>query len=81
MDKLAEMLGEQAFRDGLREYLNTFGYSNASWDDLVDILNKRTDTDLREWSDAWIKEPGIPEYSGRVADGTLEICQNDPSGS
>ena len=80
MDKLAEMLGEQAFRDGLREYLRTYGYSNASWDELVDILDKHTETDLKEWSDAWIKEPGMPEYSGKVTDGILEIAQTDPLG-
>lgn len=80
MDKLAEMLGEQAFRDGLREYLKTYGYSNASWDNLMDILDSHTETDLREWSDVWIKEPGMPEYSGKVKDGTLEICQRDPFG-
>ena len=80
MDKLAEMLGEQAFRDGLREYLKTYGYSNASWDDLVAILDRHAETDLREWSDVWIKESGMPVYSGNVTDGTLEICQTDPFG-
>ncbi|MCQ2165902.1 MAG: M1 family aminopeptidase [Bacteroidales bacterium] len=80
MNKLADMLGEQAFRDGLREYLRAYGYSNASWDDLVDILNRHTEADLREWSDAWIKEPGMPEYSGKAADGKLEVNQSDPLG-
>ena len=80
MDKMAEMLGEQVFRDGLREYLKTYGYSNASWDDLVDILDKHTETDLKKWSDVWIKEPGMPEYSGEVKDGILEIAQSDPFG-
>ena len=77
MDKLAEMLGEQAFCEGLREYLRIYGYSNASWDDLVDILDRYTETDLREWSDAWIKELGMPVYSGKACDGTIEICQSD----
>ena len=80
IDKLAEMIGGQAFRDGLREYLTTYGYSNASWDDLVDILDKHTEIDLREWSDAWIKEPGMPEYSGRLISGQLEVSQSDPLG-
>lgn len=78
MDKLAEMLGEPVFRDGLREYLKTYGYSNASWDNLVDILDSHTEINLKEWSDAWIKEPGMPEYSGGVADGKLEVNQSDP---
>lgn len=80
IDKLAEMLGEQVFRDGLTEYLKTYGYSNASWDELVGILDKNTEIDLRKWSDAWIKEPGMPEYSGKVTDGKLEVSQSDPLG-
>ncbi len=80
MDKLSEMLGESNFRDGLREYLREFGYSNASWDDLVKILDRRTETDLEHWSEVWIKEPGMPRYRGKVTDGHLEVIQDDSSG-
>lgn len=80
MDKLSEMLGEQTFRDGLREYLQKFGYSNASWDDLVGILDRRTETDLEHWSEVWIKESGMPKYAGKVIDGELNVIQEDPSG-
>lgn len=77
MDKLAAMLGDRNFQEGLREYLKKFGYSNASWDELIEILDNRTDTDLKEWSEVWIKEAGMPAYSGIVKDGNLEICQSD----
>lgn len=80
MDKLAEMLGEQVFRDGLREYLKTYGYSNASWNELIDILDRHTEINLKEWSDVWIKEPGMPEYSAKIVDGELMISQTDPFG-
>lgn len=78
MDKLAVMLGPDDFRDGIREYLTDFGYSNASWDELVEILDRRTETDLVEWSRVWIKEAGMPEYSGKVEDGLLTVVQEDP---
>ena len=80
MDKLANMLGEQAFRDGLREYLKAYGYSNASWNELIDILDSHTEINLKEWSDVWIKEPGMPEYSAKIVDGELMISQTDPFG-
>ena len=80
MDKLANMLGEQAFQDGLREYLKTYGYSNASWNELIDILDSHTEINLKEWSDVWIKEPGMPEYSAKIVDGELMISQTDPFG-
>lgn len=63
MDKLAEMTGPEKFRNGMREYLRRFGYSNATWDELVEILDRYSEADLERWSDTWIKEPGMPEYS------------------
>ncbi len=63
MDMMADMLGPEEFRNGMREYLRRFGYSNADWDDLVGILDRHTETDLKEWSDVWIKDAGMPEYS------------------
>ena len=80
MDKLAIMLGEKPFREGMREYLKEYGYANATWDDLVEILDSRTDVDLKEWSEVWIKEAGMPAYCGKVTDGELTVEQQDPLG-
>lgn len=80
MDKMAEMIGWDNFREGIREYLTRFGYANATWDDLVDILDRYTGEDLKEWSRVWIKEAGMPVYSGKVVDGNLEVTMEDPLG-
>ena len=60
MRHLERLVGEERFRDGLREYLRTFRYGNATWPDLIDILDRRTGTDLRSWSAVWVEEPGRP---------------------
>ena len=60
MRHLERLVGEERFRDGLREYLRTFAYGNATWPDLIDILDRRTGTDLRSWSAVWVDEPGRP---------------------
>ena len=39
MRQLERMLGEQEFRNGLRDYLKTFAFSNATWLDLIKILD------------------------------------------
>ena len=67
MDALARKMGPEAFREGLREYLRTYAYSNADWDDLVAILDRKAGFDVKAWSDRWIKEAGMPEacFSGR----------------
>ena len=59
-------MGPVAFRDGLRAYLNHFAYGNATWDDLVAILDARTDHDLRSWSNVWVKQPGMPVFALRA---------------
>ena len=46
MRKLAAMMGEDAFKAGIREYLAEFKYGNATWEDLVAILSKHTDEDV-----------------------------------
>jgi len=37
MRQLEMVMGEQRFRDGLREYLKTYAFRNATWLDLVRI--------------------------------------------
>jgi aminopeptidase N len=53
-------MGETGFRDGLRDYLKKYALGNATWADLIDILDRRTATDLKEWSRIWVEEPGRP---------------------
>lgn len=61
MDYLAKKMGQEAFRRGLQTYLATYAYGNASWDDLVAILDREADFDVAAWSNTWIKEAGMPE--------------------
>ena len=61
MDYLAKKMGSEPFRRGLQQYLRQFAYGNATWDDLVAILDREADFDVAAWSRAWVKEPGMPE--------------------
>ncbi|MBT28690.1 MAG: hypothetical protein CMO01_03435 [Thalassobius sp.] len=63
MNQLEKIVGEEDFREGLREYLTTYSYSNANWDDLIKILESKTETNLVEWSDNWVKQAGMPQIS------------------
>ena len=42
MRQLEQMLGADELRDGLREYLARFAFSNATWTDLIAILDRRS---------------------------------------
>ncbi len=86
MRHLERLVGEARFRDGLREYLRAFRYGNATWPDLIDILDRRTETDLRSWSAVWVEEPGRPTitvrrgFGGDAPAGRLTVAQSDPAG-
>ena len=60
MRQLERLLGEDVFRDGMREYLTTYSFGNATWTDLIALLDKRTPDDLAAWSHAWVQERGRP---------------------
>ena len=85
MRQLESLVGEERFQAGLREYLDRYAFANASWSDLIDILDATTDDDLGAWSEVWVNTPGRPvlqtqsEPSGRDAGHVL--LQNDPAGS
>ncbi len=86
MRQLERLVGEERFRDGLREYLRAFQYGNATWPELIDILDRRTAIDLRSWSGVWVEEPGRPTVTVRRGDGDTDpggrimLAQSDPSG-
>jgi hypothetical protein len=42
MRQLETIMGADAFRDGLREYLTRHRFGNASWPDLIAVLDART---------------------------------------
>ena len=66
MRQLETMIGQTNMRNGLQEYLTRFSYDNAVWDDLIDILDRDTEIDLRQWSEAWVKEPGTPVVGSKM---------------
>ena len=83
MRQLERLVGEDSFRDGLREYLRKYSFGNATWSDLIGILDRRTPVDLNAWSRAWVEEAGRPTITTDVTtDGktltSLAFVQTDP---
>jgi aminopeptidase N len=85
MRHLEALLGADNFRDGLREYLEAHAFGNATWPDLITVLDRRTPVDLQQWSHAWVNQPGRPiiethltTSGGRIA--RLAFVQRDSWG-
>jgi aminopeptidase N len=84
MRQLEMVVGEQRFRDGVREYLKKYAFGNATWLDLIRILDAKTPDNLAAWSRAWVEERGRPEVTTtlRLAKNNtiqrLTLTMNDP---
>ena len=81
MRMMEELLGVQAFQRGLQKYLERYAYSNATWDQLIDVLNDEyPGKNLLAFSDVWVREKGMPIIHTTWQDGKLIVRQTDPYG-
>ncbi len=86
MRQLETLMGEQPFRQGLRDYLAQHRYGNATWPDLVAALNRSSKENLQEWSRVWVEESGRPlvkiepdvDSEGHLT--AIRVIQADPAG-
>ncbi|MQA91213.1 MAG: hypothetical protein GEU90_13435 [Gemmatimonas sp.] len=60
MRQLERLLGEGRFQEGMRRYLERFAFANASWPELIEILDPLAEIDLAAWSRVWVELPGRP---------------------
>src|SRR5207244_11763669 len=58
MRQLERLIGADRLQSGLRSYLKQFQFGNATWLDLVRILNEPSDVGETAWSRAWVEEAG-----------------------
>jgi aminopeptidase N len=77
MLKLVEIIGKEKFREGIQVYLKKFAYGNATWDDLIAILDSLTDKDLIAFSNAWVKEKGMSTITTEIHGNTVTFVQSD----
>lgn len=86
MRKLVDLMGEEAFQRGIRRYMKEFAFGNATWEELVDILDSETDADLKAFCDVWVNQKGMPTISLRLnedsdlANEQVVVDESDPLG-
>lgn len=73
---LEQYLGAEAFRDGVRHYLQRHSYSNTETHDLWDALTESTGEPARDVMDSWIFQGGHPVVTaGAAPDGAITLSQ------
>lgn len=80
MRQLETIIGENQFREGMREYLKKYSFGNATWLDLVTILEARNPGKVAKWSRAWVELRGRPEITTTVRPDSVTLSQKDPMG-
>lgn len=78
MAALVDRIGTEAFRKGLQLYLKTYANANATWDDLIAILDELSPEDLKSWSHSWVNEKGRPSIKAEINGTNLIVTQTDP---
>ncbi|TGD74850.1 peptidase M1 [Mangrovimicrobium sediminis] len=80
MRQLEDILGAEALRDGLREYLREYAFGNATWPALIAILDRRSERDLAAWSEVWVNSAGRPQFQLERDARGAQLLQVDPDG-
>lgn len=66
MRQLETVMGKQAFKDGIQEYIKSFENDNAVWNDLVEILDQKTTVDIKKWSEVWVNNASRPIFDDLI---------------
>jgi aminopeptidase N len=72
---LAALIGDDALRRGLGDYLNRFAFGSATLDDLVACWSRASGQDLVSWAQEWLRSEGNTTIR---LDGTDAVIQDVP---
>ena len=70
-----DYVGEEAFREGVRRYLSSHAYSNATGDDLWSAIEEASGKPVKKIMSAWVRQAGFPTVTATVQDGKLRLSQ------
>ncbi|MGZ8491804.1 MAG: M1 family metallopeptidase, partial [Gemmatirosa sp.] len=73
--QLEYLVGERAFRDGVRAFLGRHAFGNATWRDLLASVGGAAQRDLSMWGSQYILRPGLPVLEATRANGGVTVAQ------
>lgn len=74
--QLEQLIGEEPLRDGLRQYLDANRFGNATWPNLISVLDPLTEQDLELWSTVWVTAAGRPRITVERVEGGYRLRQS-----
>ena len=70
-----KLIGEEAFRAGLKSYFEKFAYKNTVGNDLWQELESASGQPIVNLMNAWISQPGLPVVSVSSSHNTATLSQ------
>ena len=81
MRMMEDEMGAEAMQKGLQQCLRDHYLSHISWDQIVETLDKQAPAaGVRQFSDVWVKQKGMPIITCAYKDGQIVVSQTDPYG-
>ncbi|MDB5166742.1 MAG: puromycin-sensitive aminopeptidase [Candidatus Saccharibacteria bacterium] len=75
LQMLKNYLGDEPFRDGLRQYLKQHAYDNAETTDLWAALEDVSGKPISSFMSAWTGQPGYPLLRAHTTDTEVTVSQ------
>lgn len=72
---MREVIGEDAFRNGLKNYFKTNAYKNAERSDLWESLSASSEINISDLMTPWIEQSGMPVLSVNSSHGKIILQQ------
>ena len=81
MRMMEDEMGAQEMQKGLQQCLRDHYLGHISWDQIVETLDKQAPAaGVRQFSDVWVKQKGMPIITCTYKDGQVVVSQTDPYG-
>ena len=72
---IRRLIGEEAFRTGLKSYFEKFAYQNTVGDDLWQELETASGQPIVKLMNAWISQPGLPLVNVERKNNQVKLTQ------
>lgn len=72
---LESFIGESAFQEGLKNYLTSHKYGNATTEDLWNSFAAVSKQPVKEMMDSWVKQVGYPLVEAHAKGSRVELAQ------
>jgi len=81
MRMLEQTMGATNMQNGMRRFIQEYYFKEATWDDLLNILDKENPAaGVKQFSEVWVKQKGMPIINVNYKDGQIIVSQTDPFG-